>query len=1002
MTSICLGLIVRNEARTLEKCLTSARPVADYIIVGLAGPSDDETPEIARRLADEVLDVPWKNDFSAARNLVLSRATIHPANFTHFMWLDGDDELVGDADSIRQQVAGAPDVSAFYLPYDYWRDDNGVTVSSLIRERIVDLSIDWRWLGRVHEILHTDTAHKTRLIEGAKVVHHPHKDRVPDRNLTLLYEELNTAELDGRPIPATTLSYLGNEELLRGNLKPAAAHLTRAAALSAFPEEKYQCLHKAADCFRAMGDLIKAQQYNLQAMAILPTWPDAFYGMAEIASDREQWEEVVQWTTLASKIPPPRTVLITNPLDYSFHPALILANAQLHLNQLDEAMTNFRSAYEISPKPALELHIRRLENEQAAQGVLKAFMKIHEYLGRSDEWVKVRHLFRAVPKLLESHPTVTGAHHRALQHTRHLDDPSVLEEFYSNNDGWVPIPEESLWSPEWKEYPRVAYARSVAEMIGAQTILDMGSSDGFVSLPVAEMLPDTKIHGLDIDQRCVDLANQRATEHGLTNVEFFKGDLSIVDEWSACENFYKYDLALLFEVIEHVEHPKKLLEIAERAAAHVAITTPYLSWDDPTTKDDWDAPGIKQHVRIFDLNDIELLLSSRGRIHNLQRVPLDAGKSWIFADYEVGQQETLSKVQIICPPVIEPWDPRKYRLSGLGGSETAVIELSKHLADSGHSVTVYGDPELPGYYDKVCWREIDSYNSMVRSDLSIAWRHPEAGKNRPNTRLHILWTHDTDYGKRFNAESYLGFDYIVVLSEWHRDYFLNKYPFVDPNKLVIIGNGVDLSRFYQSPERNPLKVIYSSSPDRGLDIILEHIWPRVIAEVPNAELHYYYGWQNHENLGDKYPDLMQFKAATLEAAARTRNVFSHGRLPQGELAREMQSGSLWLYPTYFHETYCITAVEAQLSGLVPVYNPIGALNETVQAGVFVTGDPHSPEVIDKYVETVVGLLLHPPSDQLREEIREGAPASTWQEVAQRWEDVFLPRTSTSEPELQRR
>jgi glycosyltransferase involved in cell wall biosynthesis len=272
----------------------------------------------------------------------------------------------------------------------------------------------------------------------------------------------------------------------------------------------------------------------------------------------------------------------------------------------------------------------------------------------------------------------------------------------------------------------------------------------------------------------------------------------------------------------------------------------------------------------------------------------------------------------------------------------------------------------------------------------------------------ILWMHDTDVGDRLTPVRAAAFDRIVVLSEWHREHMLARYPFLDADKLVIVGNGVDPERFehkvplikadasahdvWTSPtvdRRQPHRVVYTSSPDRGLDVILEHIWPSVVEAVPDAELHVYYGWNNFEALRNARPDLAEFQRRVADLTLATRNVVNHGRVTQKVLATELMKSSVWLYPTYFHETYCISAVEAQLAGVIPVTNARAALAETVRAGVIIPeGDVRTQG--REYADAVIRLLTDAESrEQLRAKVLENAPRLPWELVATFWETDVL-------------
>ncbi len=85
--SVSLTMIVRDEQGNLPRCLGSVAGLFDEIVVVDTG-STDRTAEIAREFGARVFDFVWVNDFAAARNAALARATGDYA-----FWLDADDVL---------------------------------------------------------------------------------------------------------------------------------------------------------------------------------------------------------------------------------------------------------------------------------------------------------------------------------------------------------------------------------------------------------------------------------------------------------------------------------------------------------------------------------------------------------------------------------------------------------------------------------------------------------------------------------------------------------------------------------------------------------------------------------------------------------------------------------------------------------------------------------------------------------------------------------------------
>jgi glycosyltransferase involved in cell wall biosynthesis len=67
-------MIVRNEENNLSQCLASVAGLFDEIVIVDTG-STDRTIEIARSFGARVFDFVWVDDFGAARNAALARAT---------------------------------------------------------------------------------------------------------------------------------------------------------------------------------------------------------------------------------------------------------------------------------------------------------------------------------------------------------------------------------------------------------------------------------------------------------------------------------------------------------------------------------------------------------------------------------------------------------------------------------------------------------------------------------------------------------------------------------------------------------------------------------------------------------------------------------------------------------------------------------------------------------------------------------------------------------------
>lgn len=183
------------------------------------------------------------------------------------------------------------------------------------------------------------------------------------------------------------------------------------------------------------------------------------------------------------------------------------------------------------------------------------------------------------------------------------------------------------------------------------------------------------------------------------------------------------------------------------------------------------------------------------------------------------------------------------------------------------------------------------------------------------------------------------------------------------------------------------KLFYGSSYDRGLDILLD-MWPEIKKEYPDATLDLCYGWNLFLAAYQNNPERMAWRDK-LDKQMASDGITHHGRVGKKELAEIRRQCGIWAYPTYFTEINCITALDAQADGLVPVTMNLAALSETVGSGIKIDGDIFYPEVRDRYLKELLTLM----GDEKRwkeesDKARNFAKDFSWEKIAKKWESVF--------------
>jgi GT2 family glycosyltransferase/tetratricopeptide (TPR) repeat protein/2-polyprenyl-3-methyl-5-hydroxy-6-metoxy-1,4-benzoquinol methylase len=244
---LSLCMIVRDNARTIEACLSSIRPWLDEMIVVDTG-STDATPEIAARLGARVYHFPWCHSFSAARN-----ESLRHARGRWIFWMDSDDTIDAENGRKLRELAyrdADPSILGYVMqvhcPGSGDEGDADVTVVDhvkLFRNR-PDLHFD----GRIHEqVLPAIRAAGGEVAETGIFVVHSGYDHSPagqkkklERDLHLLNLEL--AERPGHPFTLFNLGmtyadvcrYPEAVDFLQRSIQqsdPGASHLRKAYAL---------------------------------------------------------------------------------------------------------------------------------------------------------------------------------------------------------------------------------------------------------------------------------------------------------------------------------------------------------------------------------------------------------------------------------------------------------------------------------------------------------------------------------------------------------------------------------------------------------------------------------------------------------------------------------------------------------------------------------------------------------------------------------------------------
>jgi glycosyltransferase involved in cell wall biosynthesis len=343
------------------------------------------------------------------------------------------------------------------------------------------------------------------------------------------------------------------------------------------------------------------------------------------------------------------------------------------------------------------------------------------------------------------------------------------------------------------------------------------------------------------------------------------------------------------------------------------------------------------------------------------------------------------------------WGPPSVE-SGIGGSEEAVIYLARELAGLGHTVTVFNQcGPYRGTYDGVAYRPYQEFQPDTAHDVVVSWRRLIFLEREVVARRKFWWLHDNPkveewmallpggqaYFERTPAEAAATFDRVIVLSRFHRSLLPEGIP---DDHVYVSRNGLHVPDFVPDPvagpiPRNPRRVIYPVSYARGLEHLLR-MWPAVLTEVPDAELHIFYGWQTVFD-----PE----EAERLRGLLQQPGVFEHGQIGHRQLVDEYRRSGIYAYPAHTPEVFSIATLKAAACGCVSVVTDCGALSEVTMGGVVVPGHGGQVETDWRFQQELVSLLKNTVAQEVLRMELDGLPLERfgWRSIAEEWDRDLL-------------
>lgn len=356
-------MIVKDEARVIERCLRSVKPWIDHWLIVDTG-SSDNTPELIEKamagVPGEVVHRPWRN-FGHNRNEALQLARDRA---DYLLFIDADEQLGVDENSAWPLGMDQP---AYSLEARF----SGVSYD---RVSLVSTRLSWQWKGVLHEYLDAGGPVAQPRLPGFWIQVTPDGARSNDpqkfeKDATLLESALLV-----EPDNARYVFYLAQSYRDAGQLERSLSTYERRIAMGGWDEEVWYSLYQVARLCELSGysEAAVIQAY-LKAFEARPQRAESLVHLAAFCRAKGAWNQAYLFASDAVKRAVPSDRLFVDLASYQWRAADELALAAFYTGRHAEAASVWQALLKQphlppSERPRLQNNMTFLPSHERSRG----------------------------------------------------------------------------------------------------------------------------------------------------------------------------------------------------------------------------------------------------------------------------------------------------------------------------------------------------------------------------------------------------------------------------------------------------------------------------------------------------------------------------------------------------------------------------------------------------------------------------------------------------------
>lgn len=306
-TSLCLNMIVKNEAHVIRRCLDSVRAHISHWVIVDTGSTDGTQHIIAAHYHDipgTLHERPWR-DFGSNRSEAIALAR---GQADYILVMDAD-HVLGTPHGYHFAGLGA---DGYYIGHRYAGIEYGIAV--LLADRI-----PWRYQGVLHEYVTADVPHVIVPLPGPWIDVYHEGARSRDPQTYLKDAAILKAALAKEPENTRYAFYLAQSLKDAGALKRALAAFRHRATMQGWDEERWQARYQAAQLVERLGHSpADIQRAYLEAFNARPTRAEPLVQLARWHRERQEWPLALLFARAAATIPRPADQLFVEDAVYAW------------------------------------------------------------------------------------------------------------------------------------------------------------------------------------------------------------------------------------------------------------------------------------------------------------------------------------------------------------------------------------------------------------------------------------------------------------------------------------------------------------------------------------------------------------------------------------------------------------------------------------------------------------------------------------------------------------